>query len=173
MSKFEEKDEFYELYERNVDTVYQIAYMHLRNRSDAQDAVQNIFLKYLDVKPAFENDEHEKAWFIVASRNHCRDVLRTWWKRKRTEDAPEQIYESFGSDEEGEITQVLMKLPAKYREILYLYYYKEYSLKEISVMLKIKESTLRTQMCRARERMKKHLEEEETGYGQKRSFERV
>ena len=166
-------DEFYTLYERNVETVYQIAFMHFKNRSDAEDAVQNVFLKVYDLKPVFDNEKHEKAWFIVTARNHCRDIMRTWWFRRRSSDETELMYNQFDDEEEGEITRVLMNLPAKYREILYLYYYKEYSVKEIADMLNMKESTLRTQLCRARDKMKKYLEKEDEDFGQKRYFESI
>ena len=173
MNNISAESEFYTLYERNVETVYQIAFMHFKNKSDAEDAVQNIFLKVYDTKPVFENERHEKAWFIVAARNHCRDVMRTWWFRRRADDETELMYSQYETEEEGEITRVLMNLPAKYRELLYLYYYKEYSVKEIADMLDMNESTLRTQLSRARDKMKKYLEKEDEDFGQKRYFESV
>lgn len=173
MNKFAETEEFYELYSRNVETVYQVAYLHLKNKSDAEDAVQNIFMKYLTCRPVFENRKHEAAWFVVASRNYCRDILRSWWKKKRTDEETEMMYEPFDMDTYGEVTEILMNLPDKYREVLYLYYYLEYSLKEIAEIMKKNENTVRTQLCRAREKMKKYLEKEETDYEQKRACEGV
>ncbi|WP_054873670.1 RNA polymerase sigma factor [Oxobacter pfennigii] len=68
--------ELSELYERNMDMVYRICYMHLKNHADTEDAVQTVFLKYIRSIVTFRDREHEKAWFIVTARNCCRDILR-------------------------------------------------------------------------------------------------
>lgn len=151
--------EFAFTYNRNADMIYRIAYMHFNNKSEAEDAVQTVFMKYLKKRPEFNEPEHEKAWFIKTTRNYCRDVLRCWWNsRKSDQDIPEQSYIAFGSEEENmKITEAMNKLPVKYKEILYLYYYEEYSIKEISRILVRNESTIRTQLCKGREKIKKYL----------------
>ncbi len=152
--------EFYEIYSRNIDTVYQIALLHMKNKSDAEDATQTVFMKLYVQKPKFNDLGHEKSWFIITTRNHCRDLLRNWWTSRRTDSKKEEIYQIFEDEKDGYITTALMKLPDKYRELVYLYYYQEYSIKEISAIICRNESTIRTQLARAREKLRKNLESE-------------
>lgn len=148
-------EEFKELYERNIDTVYRIAYVILKRNSDAEDAVQDIFLKFLDSNKKFNDYEHEKAWFIVITRNHCRDILRNFWKSRRIDlEALPDIPHWDNKIESSEVLEKLILLPEKYKIVLYLYYFEEYSVKEISVFLEKKESTIQTQLYRGRKLLK-------------------
>ncbi len=151
-------DEFFELYKRNIDTVYQIALLHLKNKSDAEDATQTVFMKYLVSKPEFNDLNHERSWFILTSRNHCRDLLRNWWTSRRTDSKNEEVYQMFENEPDGDVTAALMKLPDKYKELIYLYYYQEYSIKEISDIISRNESTIRTQLGRAREKLRNYFQ---------------
>lgn len=150
--------EFAEIYRRNVDTVYRLCYILLKNTADADDAVQSIFLKLLNHDKPFNDREHEKAWLIVTTKNYCKDVLKSWWKSRRTDVdvLPEKTV--WGNEEhQGEILERLLSLPDKYKTVLYLYYYEGYSVKEISRLLNRKESTLQTQLAKGRERLKVDL----------------
>lgn len=166
-----DRDEFREIYYRNSDSVYKIAFLHLRNKSDAEDAVQSVFLKYCMLKPEFQNNEHEKAWFIVTARNHCRDILRSWWNRERTEGFPELTCEFLSDNPYGDILEAVMKLKDKYRDLIYLFYYEGYSTVEIAKMLEKNESTVRTQMNRAREQLKKIIRQEENSNAGRKIFQ--
>ena len=152
--------ELEELYSRNADMVYRICFMRLKSAEEAEDAVQNIFLRYLKKPKEFSDSEHEKAWFITAARNYCKDVFKFCGRLRRVdmESLPEQA-ETAGSpeNEESELFEKLMSLPEKYREILYLYYYEDYPTKEIAKLLGRNESTVRTQLSKGRERLKKLL----------------
>lgn len=147
-----------EIYDREYQRVYCIAMIYLRNIHDAQDAVQNVFIKLLEYPKFFEDEEQEKAWFITVTKNYCKDILKSSWKRKiDLGEIPDM------ANEEKEIYDVMtdmMKLPAKYREVLYLYYYEGYSVKDMSEMLDRKESTLQTQLATARKKLKVELEKE-------------
>ena len=147
-----------EIYDREYQRVYCIAMIYLRNIHDAQDAVQNVFIKLLEHPKSFEDEEQEKAWFITVTKNYCKDILKSSWKRKiDLGEIPDM------ANEEKEIYDVMtdmMKLPAKYREVLYLYYYEGYSVKDMSEMLDRKESTLQTQLATARKKLKVELEKE-------------
>lgn len=147
-----------EIYDREYQRVYCIAMIYLRNIHDAQDAVQNVFIKLLEHPKFFEDEEQEKAWFITVTKNYCKDILKSSWKRKiDLGEIPDM------ANEEKEIYDVMtdmMKLPAKYREVLYLYYYEGYSVKDMSEMLDRKESTLQTQLATARKKLKVELEKE-------------
>ena len=141
-----------EVYDRQSRTIYHLAMTYLKNSADAEDAVQNIFVNYIKNKPEFKNLEHEKAWFIVATKNYCKNLLKNFWKTKvDMGDIPEKNYEE---KEDALLLDKIMELPVKYREVLYLYYYEEYSVREIGELLSRKESTIQTQLAAAREKLK-------------------
>ena len=68
--------------ERYADTVWRLCLIHLKNRADAEDVFQTVFLKYVLSTAAFESDEHEKAWFIRVTVNACRDLLRSFFRSR-------------------------------------------------------------------------------------------
>ena len=122
--------ELKDIFERQHKRVYRIAMLMLNNVSDAEDAVQNVFLKYIEKGSSFEDIEHEKAWFITVTRNYCKDQLKNFWKRNvDMGDIPEQIQEE---EQDNELLEHIMKLPDKYKEVIYLFYYEDYSIKEMS-----------------------------------------
>lgn len=151
------------LYVRHVDTVYRICYSFLKNQSDAEDAVQETFLKLLQILQqgeSFADEAHEKAWLIVTASNLCKNHLRHWTRQKR-EDV-EDWERLLGADpsqteRDDRILTALMQLPDAYRMVLYLYYYESYRTAEIAKMLKKKESTVRTLLRRGRMQLKKML----------------
>ena len=152
---FHTDEDFKELYDRNLDTVYRLCYISLRNSDDVEDAVQSIFLKFLKSNKTFKDHGHEKAWFIVTTRNYCRDILRSWWKSQRIDlDALPELTYWDNIEHSREVLTKLLKLPEKYKTVLYLYYFEEYSIKEISNLLKRKESTIQTQLSRGRDLLK-------------------
>ncbi len=148
-----------DVFERQHKRIYRIAMLMLQNEADAEDAVQNIFIKYYEKGIEFTDDEHENAWFITVTRNYCTDILRSYWKKQVDfGDIPDTPVED--GEEEGELLSHIRKLPDKYRDVIYLYYYEEYSVREISKMLDRKESTIQTQLSTAREKLKKILVKE-------------
>lgn len=153
-------DEIIDIYNRHIDMVYRICLMYLKSVPDAEDAVQDVFLKLMRSNRKFKSSEHEKAWLIVTSQNHCKNMLKNWWRKKRTDinNIPEPSYvEDLTKDY---IWEQVISLPNKYKMVIYLYYYEGYSTEEISKILDIKSSTIRTQLRTARKRLKLILEEE-------------
>ena len=145
-----------ELYRRHVDQVYRLCYLYLRNAADAEDAVQSVFLKLIRSCTAFKDFEHEKAWLIVAARNHCKDLLKHWWRTRRTD--IDSLPEPASREEEGaaseEVLARLLSLPEKYKTALYLFYYEGYTAKEIGELLGRSESAILTRLSRGRERLR-------------------
>ncbi|QNK56781.1 MULTISPECIES: RNA polymerase sigma factor [Paenibacillus] len=143
-----------QIYRRHAHTVYKVSFMLLRNVVDAEEATQTAFLKLMQSDMTFRDNEHEKAWLIVTARNHCRNMLKHWWRRMRTtlEEADQRLLaEEIRHDETlGEV----LALPAKYRLPIYLFYYEGYSTKEIAELLSIKEATIRTQLHTGRKLLK-------------------
>jgi RNA polymerase sigma factor (sigma-70 family) len=147
--------ELAELYQRHVDRVYRLCYIYLKNPVDAEDAVQSVFLKLIKYQMVFNDREHEKAWLTVTTRNYCKDVLKNWWKTRRVAlDALPEVSSWDGDEPSGNVLARLLSLPEKYKTVLYLYYFEEYTVKEISEMLGYKESTIQTQLFRGRRRLK-------------------
>ena len=153
-----------QIFERQHRRVYRIAMMMLQNSADAEDAVQNVFLKFVEKGQEFNNEEHENAWFITVTKNYCKDQLKSSWKKQVDfGEIPETATPD--AQEEDNLLPYIMKLKDKYREVLYLYYYEEYSVKEMARILGRGESTLQTQLSAARGKLKKILEKEGKGYG--------
>lgn len=139
------------------DMVRRICFVHLKNRHDTEDVFQNVFMKYLLYEGSFESSEHEKAWFARVTINACTDWLRALSRRKWVPlDALEE--ESTVLDEPSrEVLEVVLKLPEKYRDVIYLFYYEEYSAVEIAKILGRKENTVYTWLSRAKELLRERL----------------
>lgn len=143
--------------EEYADMVRRICFVHLKNRHDTEDIFQDVYLKYLLTEAPFENSAHEKAWFIRVTINACTDLLRYLSRRKYV---PLEVIseESEGLDSAStEILETVLKLPDKYRNVIYLYYYEGYSALEIAGILRKKENTVYTWLSRARELLKEEL----------------
>lgn len=145
------------LVEEYSDMLIRIAFTYMKNVGEAEDAVQNVFLKYLEKRPAFESEEHEKAWLIRVCINMCRNNLKSFWSRKTT-GLNENLY-GF-STEEYEVIDAVMRLPLKYRSVILLFYFEDYSITQIAIILHKKESTIGSQLYRARQLLKPMLKED-------------
>lgn len=151
--------EFREFYDRQVKRVYRLAMVLMGNISDAEDVTQTVFLKAWEKKPDFRDADHEIAWILTTMRNQCKDIHKSFYRRKRAdlENAPEPQV-TLETQMDSEIWEALQSLAEKYRMVLYLYYYEGYSVRELSVILRRRESTLQTQLATGRKQMKSLLE---------------
>ncbi len=151
--------EFREFYDRQVKRVYRLAMVLMGNISDAEDVTQTVFLKAWEKKPDFRDVDHEIAWILTTTRNQCKDIHKSFYRRKRAdlENAPEPQV-TLETQMDSEIWEALQSLAEKYRMVLYLYYYEGYSVRELSVILRRRESTLQTQLATGRKQMKSLLE---------------
>lgn len=151
--------EFREFYDRQVKRVYRLAMVLMGNISDAEDVTQTVFLKAWEKKPDFRDSDHEIAWILTTTRNQCKDIHKSFYRRKRTdlENAPEPQV-TLETQMDSEILEALQSLTEKYRMVLYLYYYEGYSVRELSVILGRRESTLQTQLATGRKQIKSLLE---------------
>ena len=155
-------EEIAEIYKRYVKTVYRIALMILKYRSEAEDVTQTVFMKLIESEKKFESEEHLKAWLIVTTQNRCKNILKSGWHSKQVdyESIAEQTY--IPDDSAKEIWEKIIALDEKYKLPIYLHYYEGYKTEEISKMLKINHATVRTQLRVAREKLKNALEQEGT-----------
>ncbi len=114
------------------DMVFRVCFVALKNEADAQDAVQDTFIKYMQKAPHFENSEHEKAWLIRVASNRSRDMLK---KRSRYAQADVESIKSFAPNEEAEsVLEALVSLPEKYAQAITLHYIDGYKVEEIARM---------------------------------------
>ena len=141
------------------DMIYRTALTMTRNHADAEDVLQEVFFKYFRLKPAFESESHQKAWFLRVTINECKNLMRSVWKRCRSE----LNFELYGkpeneTQEDTPVLRAVMKLPEKYRIVIYLYYYEEYSVREISGITGQSEAAVSQQLVRGRKKLRKSLE---------------
>ena len=134
-----------------------VAYSQLNNRAEAEDTVQEVLLKYMEKAPIFQSEEHEKAWLLRVTVNHCKNHLASAWFRKRA-DLDEGIPAL--DNEELEVVSAVAALPAKYRAVVHLYYFEGYSTKESAEILHSRPNTVSSRLSRARALLAKALKEE-------------
>lgn len=147
--------ELTECYARHRKTVWNICYSYLMNPADTEDAVQDTFLRYIESSRRFADENHEKAWLIVTARNVCKDEL----KRARRKNIPlERAGElSAAADEKTELLSAIQALPDQQKTAVYLHYYEGCSCAEIAAMLRRRESTVRSDLRRARLTLKARI----------------
>lgn len=146
------------LYEQYYTMVYRLSLLMLKNTQDAEDAAQTIFLKVMEKQPVFSDEGHTRAWLLTVTRNYCRDIQKSFWHKKRAdmEHLPEPSAAPFDK-QESLLFEIFQTLPKKQREVVYLYYFEDYSIREIADLLKRNESTVQSQLFAARKRMKKQF----------------
>ncbi|SCL88829.1 RNA polymerase sigma factor [Sporanaerobacter sp. PP17-6a] len=139
------------------DMVYRLAFARTGTKCDADEVFQEVFMRYIKKHPVFENEEHRKAWLIRVTINCSNKLWNSPWKRK-IEPLAETI--PFETKDDIDLNNELQQLPKKYREVIHLFYYEDMSLDEISQALNRKNSTVRTQLTRARALLKNMLKED-------------
>lgn len=145
--------EFIAIYNRHVDTVYRLCFSFMKNKADAEDLVQETFLKLLSDGKVFENERHEKAWLIVTASNLCKDSLKKWWRRNENiEDIQTLGYEQSFAD--PAIMKAILSLKADYKTAVYMFYYEGYTTAEIAGHLHCPEATVRSRLSRARAQLR-------------------
>ena len=159
MESIRSQEEVASLYRRHVDMVYQICLMLMKNVPDAEDAVQTVFRKMMEYDRPFRDHEHEKAWLIVTARNECRNQLKHWWRTRRES---EEVLNTLAWEqpEDGALWETILRLPEKYRLVLYLHYYQGYTALETAEILGRNPSTVRGWLVQARGKLKELLEAE-------------
>lgn len=131
----------------------------LKDVQNAEDATQNVFVKFIKASKEYQSENHLKASLIVIAQNECKNHLKHWWNSKR--DSMDNTKEAhYTHNDNSHIKDAIKSLPNKYRIPVYLFYYEGYSTEEISKMLKINHSTIRSHLFEARKRLKLILEED-------------
>lgn len=139
------------------NNILRISYSYLHNLSDAEDILQDTLIQYLKKTPHFENASHEKAWLLRVASNLSKNKIE--YNVIRSSD---ELNDRLVSEEKEDLSYIwdaVKSLPIQYREVIHLYYYEGYSTSDISKIINRKESTVRSDLRRGRERLKKILRE--------------
>lgn len=131
--------------------------IHLKNYADTEDIFQTVFLKYALRTDEFESDEHERAWFIRVTINACKDLLRSFF-RSRTVSLDQLLEQPAAlTPDHREVLEAVLSLPQKYKDVVYLYYYEDYTAPQIADLLGKNANTIYTLLTRSRQLLKDKL----------------
>ena len=155
MNNFEEK------YKKYIGLVYKICFTYTSSRDDAEDLVQDIFLKYYNCQRTFESDYHEKNWIARTTINHCRDFLKSKWKKNVVINNEmierHKSTDCFENEENELVFKILSEMKEEFKTVLILYYYDNNKTKDIALILKKSELTIKKRLAKAREIMREGL----------------
>lgn len=141
------------------DRIFAIGLTMLKNPDDAEDVAQETFLRYHTYKKDFESKEHIESWLYKVAINKAKDIQRKFWRRKQVSMEDYMATIPFDRSQDEELFQAVMALPSKYSIVIHLYYYEDYSIKEIAQQLKLNEGNVKVRLSRARQLLKKQLKE--------------
>ncbi len=146
-----------ELVTRYETTLFRAALAILGDAPEAEDAVQDAFLRYLEKRPELRDRDHEKAWLLKVTANGCKSRLRA---RKRH--PAEELLDIYPAKdpESRELVEAILALPANQRAAVHLHYYEGYTTEEIARILGQRPGTVRSHLFRAREALRRYLSEE-------------
>lgn len=145
--------------EKYFNMIYKLALAETKDVHTAEDVTSDVFLKFMQSDKPFESEEHIKAWLIRVTINSSKSVFSSSWFKK-TVPLEETLEAAEIPEEESEVYLAVMKLPQKYRTVIHLFYYEEFSVSEISKYLNINESTIKSQLLRGRNMLKELLKGE-------------
>lgn len=151
---------FNKKYDKYSELIYRLAFQYTLNKATAEDITQDVFIKLFVNNKRFANDEHEKAWIIRVTINHCKNILQSKNNNHLQLLDTEHIDEHFEnrSIEKIDIQQSIKDLSQNERTIILLYYYEDLTTKQISKYLKMNENTVKSHLKRAKIKLKNNLE---------------
>lgn len=143
--------------EKYSDLLYRTCFLILRNSHDAEDVMQETFIKYMRADVEFRDEEHKKAWLLKVSQNKCKDMLR--FHKVHAYIPYEEIQEHIVSHDFVDVEDIeevidIAKLSYKYKSVILIYYIEGYSVKETAEILGITETAVKSRLKRAREKLK-------------------
>ena len=143
-----------ELVTKHENTLYRAALAILGDVQEAEDAVQDTFLRYLEKRPELKDENHERAWLLKVTANRCKSVLRSRNRHPAVELL--DVYPAPDNDTR-ELVEAVLTLPANQRAAVHLFYYEGYSTEEIAAILGQRPGTVRSHLSRAREALRQKL----------------
>lgn len=154
---------FDDLYQKYADIVFRTAYNFLLNKDDAEDIVQEVFIKYFISNKTFNDDNHEKAWILTVTANLSKNVLRSKSRQNlELDDTIKIVDHKFDKaiTNHLDLEEAMKELTANQRLVIYLFYYEQIPIKYIAKIMKSNENTVKSHLLRAKSKMKTYLEKE-------------
>lgn len=152
------EEEFSKKYNLYSQLLFNISYGYTHNIEDAEDILQEVFMKYLKLTPTFASEQEEKYWLIRVTINASISLTRKSYRKKVSLDDG-ILYNTSVSQNEDYLIDLVMTLPEKYKKVIILYYYDELSVKEIAKILRITEAAVMKRMERGRKILRNLVEE--------------
>lgn len=164
-------ESFDEVMRHYTPMIYRIAFTRLANAADAEDVSQNVFVRYFKANITFESEEHRKAWLLRCAVNCANSFASSAWNRHKADLEDPELLSYEGSVEDSaerretreNVMNAVMRLQPKYRTVIYLFYFEDLSTAQIAEITKTREPTVRSQLSRAREQLKKFLKKYREG----------
>lgn len=153
-------EDFTQAVKRNNQRIYLIAFSFTKSRTDAEDILQNVFLKLWKYPKSFESEIHIDKWLTAVCVNESKNYIKSPFKKRSFTFLEEETQSEFESQKNLDLFNAVMSLPKKERAVIHLFYYEDMTVKEIAEMLKIKESAVKTRLHRARKTLKLILGDE-------------
>jgi RNA polymerase sigma-70 factor, ECF subfamily len=170
-------DLFAYFFKEYSDDVYRLIFTYVKKNEIAEDLVQEVFIKCYKNIDDFKGNSSVKTWIISIAINQCKDYLRSAYSRyiylsdkissfaKGNTKTPEDLV--LENNEKDLLTKEILNLPIKYREVIYLYYFQELKIREIADVLGVNENTMKSRLSRAKELVKKNIQEGSNEDGEK------
>lgn len=146
----------------------QLVYAYVKDQAIAEDLTQEIFVKCYQALPTYKGKSTMKTWLWRIAINHSKDYLKSWYNQKvlATEEqllplpeSKENVeYTVIQQDEEARLAENVMQLPVLYREVIYLYYFEERTIKELAQVLATNSNTVKTRLRKGKALLKEQLE---------------
>lgn len=153
-------DVFDEKYESYGKMLYRLCMIYLGNYADVEEVMQEAFIRLLYKAPVFENDRQEKIWLTRVAVNLCKDKLKSFWRKKILPLEGMELRSQEGVIEDRELSELILKLPPKYKAVIHLHYFENYKVEEIAAILRISQSAVKMRLERGREFLRLGLEKE-------------
>lgn len=153
---YNSREKYEEMVNQYYQPLYRLLFGYCSNSQDVEDCMQTAFLRLWQCKKVFISESHAKNWLYKVAVNYAIDIHRSRWRQMQ----PIEDNISFYTDDAMDLFEEISDLPDDYRIVILLFYYEDYSIKEISRILDVKESTIATRLQRAREKLKNKLEED-------------
>lgn len=155
-----QEEEYRAAVQRYRDMVWRVALNACRQTQDAEDVVQDVFLKLYTTRREFAGEEHLKHWLLRVTVNRCRTLLAGPWRTRRADAVPDAPDPAQALDAgQRALYEAVRALPPGQRVVLYLYYFEGYSTAEIAQLLHLRQTAVTTRLHRARTRLRALLEE--------------
>ena len=149
-----------EVFQKYGNRIFSAAFSVCQNQADADDIVQDTLIRYYSLSKDFESESHLKAWLIRVAINRAKDLASSFWRKNKVEWEDYMNELAFEEPEDSRLFEAVMRLPEKYRTVIHLLYYEDYTVEEISNILRRPEGTVKSQLNRGRKLLKNMLQEE-------------